>query len=939
MKKFFCFSVILLLVACSDHFIQEETVTPSDVSITDHESASNMISVKFSQDIISLLDGTENEPHLPTGIVSLDAYLNSIGATRIRRIFPYAGKMEHRQVKEGLHAWYTIWGNSTNAAQPTRSSWSESVIKYMEPVRVPQLEDYKVYEAPVIDTNTRSSLQYNDPLWPGQWNLKNNGNFGNYTNSNGEQIVSSIAGADINIQPAWELTTGSPDVIVAIVDGGVDVGHEDLADNMWMNPGEIPDNGIDDDDNGYVDDIHGWNFVDDSNIIIPTDHGTHVAGIVAARNNNGLGICGIAGGDGTPDSGSRLMTCQIFKPNPNYNPNDPNSKSTISVDDYNAMAAAIVYGANNGAVISQNSWGFSDYREAPRVVREAITYFNNYAGQYDGSPMKGGLCIFSAGNDGTETPMYPAAYDDVVSVTAFAPGWMATFYTNYGLAADICAPGGTTTRGDKYPYAKGFQLPSLILSTVPKSVAASGYASMQGTSMACPHVSGIAALIVSKYKGVAFTRDELKERLLSGIHPLDPGSVNASLYKDRLGMGYANAAVALSDYDRQAPPPLPVFNVGECGADYHALHVAWSANVSQADALQCFTLYYSPQPITAGNLQDEAVGRYRIPAGFVGTGQHDFSRTISRLGNDQGYYFALAATSRGGKVSDLIVLPEKLTTLHNTAPQVTANIDITETVHIAGNDALDVVFDITDVERHKWTYELSNPHLFYIEERGSQILVRIFANKFGTGPHTVTMVVTDEYGAETVVPIHFVKDEDKAPVLKKELSVVRIGRGAKKVIDMRELVADEDTEKLSFMVHPLSGDAVKSWSDGHQLTIEGSRVGTSTIPLTITDIHQQTTEAALSIIVGLNGDGIENLYPTEADSYVIVVLGPSIAGDYILRIRNVLGKTVLEEHYNTNDLSEEKRELFVNVNSLYPGRYDLSIIASGKTYTQTFVKK
>lgn len=168
----------------------------------------------------------------------------------------------------------------------------------------------------------------------------------------------SVEGADINLFEAWKQTTGSPNVIVSIVDGGIDGSHEDLKDNLWINEGEIPGNGIDDDGNGFIDDVYGYNFVSDKGEITLDEagHGTHVAGTVAARNNNGIGVSGVAGGDGTPNSGARLMSCQIFE----------------GANGSGQGAGATVYGANNGAVISQNSWGY-DYPgpgNIPASIRE-----------------------------------------------------------------------------------------------------------------------------------------------------------------------------------------------------------------------------------------------------------------------------------------------------------------------------------------------------------------------------------------------------------------------------------------------------------------------------------------------------------------------------------------------------------------------------------------
>ena len=149
-----------------------------------------------------------------------------------------------------------------------------------------------------------SSLPMNDPLLQDQWHYQNDGT-----------LAYSKKGADINLFKALEITHGSPNVIVAIVDGGIDINHEDLAANIWINTAEKNGtSGKDDDGNGYKDDVYGWNFVDNSATIVPHSHGTHVAGTVAAVNNNGKGVCGVAGGSGHGD-GVRLMSCQIFTPN------------------------------------------------------------------------------------------------------------------------------------------------------------------------------------------------------------------------------------------------------------------------------------------------------------------------------------------------------------------------------------------------------------------------------------------------------------------------------------------------------------------------------------------------------------------------------------------------------------------------------------------------
>lgn len=359
-----------------------------------------------------------------------------------------------------------------------------------------------------------SNYPFNDPLFGGQWPLYNDGTI----NANAQ------AGADINVLPAWEKTAGRSDVIVAVVDEGVEYTHPDLAGNMWS--------GI------------GKNFCDRDNddITWGEGHGTHVAGTIAAVSNNGIGISGIAGGTGG-GNGAKIMSCEIFHPTDGHY--DANS---------NATADAIKYAADNGAVICQNSWGYAagalsydQWSSADRATKEAIDYFIRYAGMSpDGEtqtgPMAGGVVIFAAGNEYSRLASYPAAYDACISVASISCTYEAAWYTNYGSTVDICAPGGgdeanfvnlisydegynlstiptNLQNGDSfvYTYANG-ETETKTIDYVSSTV---GYGYMMGTSMACPHVSGVAALIVSQFGAPGFTNEQLKEKLFSTARDID----------------------------------------------------------------------------------------------------------------------------------------------------------------------------------------------------------------------------------------------------------------------------------------------------------------------------------------------------------------------------------------------------------------------------------
>ena len=214
----------------------------------------------------------------------------------------------------------------------------------------------------------------------------------------------SIAG--ISLDKAYEFLKNKKGdiVIVAVIDTELDIDHEDLKNQVWINKREIPNNNIDDDNNGYIDDIHGYSFADETGTISQDNHGTHVSGIIGATTNNNIGVSGIAGGNGS-GNGVRLMSCAVF-----------------GEGIQGGFAQSYIYAADNGAVISQNSWESNIAEAFSQSTLDAIRYFIAEAG-YDElgnpvGPMKGGIVIVAAGNANHNLNRYPAAFEEVIAVGA-----------------------------------------------------------------------------------------------------------------------------------------------------------------------------------------------------------------------------------------------------------------------------------------------------------------------------------------------------------------------------------------------------------------------------------------------------------------------------------------------------------------------------------------
>ena len=436
----------------------------------------------------------------------LSAFLEKEGVASIEPLFVSRKDRKELEHQFGLDRWYYVrLEEGADLHQLVRETAGMASVSMAEYECYPQkASDGIAYPAEeVFSTKASVPGSHNDPMLIDQWHYNNQGSKAYSRNA--------VKGADVNVKDVWAtLTCGDPDIIIAVVDEAVCYTNPDLAANMWVNTGEIPDNGIDDDGNGYIDDIYGFNFVDNNANINWDDpdnsgHGSHTGGTIAAVSNNGKGVAGLAGGSGKGD-GCRLMSCQIFSGNRGGN-----------------SARAVKYAADNGASIISCSYGFkvkygSDNNYLQSQGSSEIDAIHYFEACKNNPVLNGNIAIFSSGNNTDPYAHYPGAFYDIISVSAFGPDFLPTYYTDYGPGCNICAPGGEVGHLTGTDYKK-----SMVLSTLPKDIAGSDYGYMQGTSMACPHVSGVVALGLSYAKklGKTFTVQEFKEMILSSTNDID----------------------------------------------------------------------------------------------------------------------------------------------------------------------------------------------------------------------------------------------------------------------------------------------------------------------------------------------------------------------------------------------------------------------------------
>lgn len=534
------------------------------------------------------------------------AVFNEIPGVSVTPALPVQPKNLEVARKYGLHQWYCVAFDVQVKPETMASRFAQleqvKAVQYSRSLEPVFTGEAIPFDLPVAtkseDGAAPKDSTYNDPYLCHQWNLINDGGI----------TDDAVEGADVGVKDAWRLTGGDRSVVVAVFDCAVNNQHYDLADAVWVNEKEL--NGaadVDDDGNGFIDDIYGFNFVgcttlNSDNVGDKLDnskktkfegiagkaldwwsgsgHGTHVAGIIGATNNNRIGVSSIAGGSGKGD-GVRLMTCQIFQ-------GDQAASDVQS-------AAAFIYAADNGACIAQCSYGTST------IITEDNTYINggkdksgtkvngspleNAALQYFLDPansnhksLKGNMAIFAAGNHSNPYSSYPGALPYVISVTAFGVDHLPGGYTNYGPGCKISAPGGEfNSFDDKVRGILSTGVQNAATTGIPNVTKPDGrddkqYVYMQGTSMACPHVSGVLALGLS-YAGKLnkeFSREEFTSLLLTSVNDIDSfcsglktykgQGISLDRYKGNMGTGAVDAWKFLMGIEGT---PTRIVKVGE----------------------------------------------------------------------------------------------------------------------------------------------------------------------------------------------------------------------------------------------------------------------------------------------------------------------------------------------------------------------------------------
>lgn len=852
---------------------------------------------------------------------------SATSGVRLEQVFDISGEYAPAMIREGLDRWYkVVFDDSIDVQEVIDDLRAEKAVEIVHgEIRLKQADaQFTPLRSSVFpDTNHGySAFQTPDPLLKKQWHYFNEGLTDGF-----------VRDADINLFNAWRTTTGDPKVIVAIIDSGVDVGHPDLKESMWTGEGGI----------------HGKNFFNGTFNLDPGFHGTHVAGTVAARNNNNVGVAGVAGGDGTKDSGVRLMSCQVFSsdlPHPKAATNDQ-------------YAEAFIWAANHGALIANCSWGFefrkkedinSEYykqkhADAGAIIQAGIDYFIKYAGNDpDGKPkpgtmMSGGVVIFASGNDSSvDVDIIPAYDPSVIAVAAFNPDFKLSSYSSCGKWVDILAPGGDT----RVSINRG------ILSTVPRhfpqikvgddlgsSLIYNGldseqglYAYFMGTSMATPHVTGIAALMVSHFgKSGNLTNKELQKRLLAAVKPRDHESQKLS-YKGKMGVGYIDAALALSDPEKEAPAQVDKIDVKKVG--YYDAEVSWEVpedKDAHTKVAFSYRIYLSPNEIKDLTKPAAEVYNHEKKLG------EELSYAFSGLETGKTYHVAIVACDRFGNTSK--VQHGTFKTDLNHSP-VIANLPTEPLVILNTSPYFVHSFKIKDEDKHTWSYKTSDlPEGVTVERVGDDLKMSVIVQGL-RGEYSFTLELEDQFNGKSKYVIPFSVVDHSAPISNQKIkNLFLMENGQAQTIDLSSAfkLAAGLTD-ISFEAESNNKSVVTAEVRDHQLIVTPHEVGVATIIVYGNDGYRKSSTTFIVRVTKAEASEIQALYPMPAHSYLKILVKSDDETINVI-VTSSTGEKLIEDKLKVNPMTHEAT---LELDKLVTGVYNLIVETSRSKDYRTFIK-
>ena len=850
---------LVFIYSCSKEVIYTpDRENVNAIQEVDHSIVQGEAFVKFNDEMIALIEDDLNRGKIVTKSMGLNQALDEIGITSISRLFPDAGEYEPRTRREGLHKWYVVkFGDDVPQTRAAVELGSVHGIEYVESQRTIKVEEF------------------NDPKLSSQWGF-NNPN-----------------GCDINVAPIWSgYTTGDPRVIVAVVDEGVDVTHEDLAANCGT---------------------EHYNAINFNSKIVAGSHGTHVAGTIAAVNNNGVGVCGVAGGDAASGKkGVTIMSCEILR--------DMNGMTLNG-----SSAVAIKWAADHGAVICQNSWAYSYDRDGDGRLNSselanamagkvsladkvAIDYFIKYAGcdndgnQLLGSPMKGGLVVFAAGNDGIENGV-PANYEPVIAVAAIDNYGNRASFSNYGDFVDIAAPGTS------------------ILSTYPNN----RYSNLQGTSMACPHVSGVAALLVSYLGGQGFTCEELKDRLLS--------TKNTTAVPKNIG-GLVDAMAALTYGSDFVPGKV---NGIKASVASNSATLSWSS-VGDAEGHPAYgySIIFGKNK-AAVEAADPASGKLSDVSQTIVISDARFNETMETTFSDLDFnseYFVkvigFSFSKTYGEASEIV----SFTTEKNNPPII--ELRGVDDLILKSHEIRDVNVSIYDPDGHTFTCEYkrgSNADAFDKIKDGIWNL-RIRAYNAEAGAYTIQLTAKDKFGETSTKNINYTILENTPPQKIKDIENMFFSSpDARFTMDMTEYFVDSDGEELDYSIFLSNPSLAEFEFEADKITGTVLKYGSATVTVTAYDARNATATVEFKILA--REASIEYAaYPNPVKDVLRIATGKD-QSDVHVKISSATGSVVIDKTLKASAFEPAE----IDMSGCAPGKYSATIKFDSKEFKQTIVKK